>query len=111
MTIDFKNIAEAHLMEVFGGKGELVARNYVDDDCKIMLQKLMPGASTGLHRHVHNCEVMLILRGTATVHCDGEVETVSAGQVHYCPRGHEHFMENLTDAPLEYFAIVPKLAE
>ena len=39
---------------------------------------------------------------------DGNVETVTAGQVHYCPEGHSHFMENNSDVDLRYLAIVPE---
>ena len=46
MIIDFSKI-EAALIDGFkGGKGLLTARNYVDDNCKIMKHVLAPGAST-----------------------------------------------------------------
>lgn len=109
MIIDFKEIAPNHIDGFKGGKGELIARNHVDDDCKIMRHTLVPGASTGLHKHEGNCEIIFILKGTATFHYDGKIESASAGQVHYCPRGHEHYMENLTDSNVEYFAVVPEL--
>ena len=109
MIIDFKNIAPKTIEGFKGGKGELVARNFTDNDCKIMRQTLKPHASTGLHKHETNCEIIFVLSGTATLHYDGITETATAGQAHYCPKGHEHYMENLTDDDVEYFAVVPEL--
>ncbi len=108
MVIDFDKIKEESIMNFKGGHGELLTRNYVDDKCKIMMSRLRPRASSGLHKHEGNCEIVYILSGTATFHCDGKVETVAKGQVHYCPEGHSHYMENNTDADLLYLAIVPE---
>ncbi len=108
MIIDFGKIAEDSVIGFKGGKGELLSRNYVDGKCKIMMSCLKPGASSGLHTHEGNCEIVYVISGTATFHYDGAVETAEAGQVHYCPEGHSHFMENNTDEDLRYLAIVPE---
>nr|WP_281279444.1 cupin domain-containing protein [Segatella hominis] len=108
MVIDFEKIAEAHLEGFKGGKGKLDTRNYVDDKVKIMYSTLRPGASTGLHTHEGNCEIIYVVSGTATFHYDDTVEEVRQGQVHYCPMNHAHYMENLTDHDLVYLAIVPE---
>ena len=55
-----------------------------------------------------NCEIIYVVSGTATFHYDDTVEEVRQGQVHYCPMNHAHYMENLTDHDLVYFAIVPE---
>ena len=101
-------IAEAHLEGFKGGQGKLDTRNYVDDKVKIMYSTLRPGASTGLHTHEGNCEIIYVVSGTATFHYDDVVEEVRQGQVHYCPMNHAHYMENLTDHDLVYLAIVPE---
>ena len=85
MVIDFEKIAEAHLEGFKGGQGKLDTRNYVDDKVKIMYSTLRPGASTGLHTHEGNCEIIYVVSGTATFHYDDTVEEVRQGQVHYCP--------------------------
>ena len=108
MVIDFDEIAEVHQMNFKGGNGPLDTRNYTDDKVKIMYSTLRPGASTGLHTHEQNCEIIYVISGVATFHYDGEVETCRAGQCHYCPMGHSHFMENNTDHALLYFAVVPE---
>lgn len=108
MIIDPNKIKEVAIMDFKGGKGELDTRNYVDEKCKIMFSRLQPGASSGLHTHVNNCEIVYILSGEATFHYDDEIEVVKAGQVHYCPEGHSHYMVNNTENDLEYFAVVPE---
>lgn len=107
MVIDFENIAETHVMDFKGGHGALDTRNYDDGKMRIMYSTLRPGASTGLHTHEGNSEAVYVISGTATFHYDDVIETVCQGQVHYCPEGHSHYMENLTDHDLVYFAIVP----
>lgn len=109
MIIDFNNISPVTIEGFKGGHGQLVSHNYADGDCKIMYSTLRAGASTGLHLHEGNCEVILVLSGTLTFHYDDSIETATAGQVHYCPQGHSHYMENLTQEDATYFAIVPQL--
>lgn len=106
MVIDFNKIAEECVINFKGGNGKLLTRNYTDGKCKIMKSCLCPGASSGLHKHEGNCEIVYIISGTATFHYDGDTEIVTEGQVHYCPEGHAHYMENNTDADLVYLAIV-----
>lgn len=107
MIIDFDKIAEEHIYNFKGGEGRLDTRNYVDDDMRIMYSTLRPGASSGLHTHEGNCEIVYIVSGVATFHYDGKTEEARTGQVHYCPKGHSHYMENLTDHDVVYLAIVP----
>ena len=108
MIINFDKIAEAHIEGFKGGKGTLLTRNYADDKVKIMYSTLLPGASTGLHTHTGNCEIIYVISGVATFHYDGKVEECHVGEVHYCPMDHSPYMENNTDHNLVYLAIVPE---
>ena len=38
---------------------------------------------------------------------DGEKLTLSAGQVHYCPKGHSHTIRNDGEADVVFFAVLP----
>jgi len=106
MIIDFDKLDE-NLIEGFkGGKGILRMRSFFDGKCRIMRQVLSPGVSSGLHTHENNCEIIFVLKGELTVYYDETVETLVAGQVHYCPAGHSHYMENRTNGEVECFAIV-----
>ena len=108
MLIDPDKIEETALMNFKGGEGELDTRNFVDAKNKIMFSRLKAGASSGMHQHVQNSEIVYIVKGVATFLYDDEIETVMAGQVHYCPEGHRHSMLNKTDEDLVYFAVVPE---
>jgi len=66
MIIDFKDIAEVRINGFKGGQGELDTRNFADEKVKIMKSILKLGASSGLHTHERNCEVMYILKGELT---------------------------------------------
>lgn len=108
MVIDFDDIKECRTMNFKGGKGLLDSRSFSDDNVKIMYSTLRPGSSTGLHTHNGNSEIIYIISGEATFHFDDTTEVVRVGQCHYCPEGHSHYMENLTDHDLVYLAIVPQ---
>lgn len=110
MVIDFDKTGKNSILNFKGGEGELITRNFVDDDNKIMFSILKPGASTGYHLHDGNCEIIYIVEGEATFNYDGETEIVKAGKVHYCPNGHSHSMKNNTDKDMVYFAVVTALA-
>lgn len=108
MIIDFDKISTETIEGFKGGTGELVTQNFVDAKCRIMKSVLRPGASSGLHKHEINCEVVYIISGVATFYYDGNKEVVTAGQVHYCPMTHEHYMVNDTNEDLVYLAVVPE---
>lgn len=109
MIIDFEKIKEEVLNNFKGGEGELDTRNFVDENNKIMLSKLKPGASSGYHVHEQNCEIVYIISGEGYFKYDNTTERITAGKVHYCPKGHGHSMVNDGKDELVYFAIVPEL--
>ena len=106
MIIDFKNIEEKQIEGFKGGKGPFFSKLSDDGKVKIMRNTLPPGSSIGLHTHDGNYEVMYILKGTITFNCDGQTETASEGEIHYCPEGHTHSAENRTNEDAEFFAVV-----
>ena len=106
MLIDFSKIEEVHVPNFKGGEKELLKKAYADGRNCIMLDRLMPGASIGRHTHETNSEIMYIVSGTATFTVGDTVETVQAGQCHYCPKGGTHMLQNRGDEPLVFFAVV-----
>ncbi len=83
----FSKIEEVRVPNFKGGEKELLKKAYADGRNCIMLDRLMPGASIGRHTHETNSEIMYIVSGTATFTVGDTVETVQAGQCHYCPKG------------------------
>lgn len=108
MQIDFSKIAEERVEGLKGGEGTLLKRAFSDRMGTVMLDRLAPGASIGMHCHTDDCEVMFILSGTASFQCDGVEETVQAGSCHYCPKGSTHCLKNKGTDELVFFAVLPK---
>lgn len=109
MIINFDEKEEQVIKGFKGGKGEFRSRRFDDGEVKVMRNILPPGSQIGLHTHTADSEVMYILKGTITFHCDGNTEIANAGDVHYCPRGHEHYAENLTNEDAEFIAVVTQM--
>lgn len=108
MIIDFNDLPEQHLEAFKGGQKEYVARMFTDSRVKIMRGHLEPGASIGLHTHEGNSEIIFMLNGRGHVIYDDTTETLLPGQAHYCPMDHAHSLINNSDAPLDFFAVVPE---
>lgn len=108
MKIDFNKIAEGIVPNFKGGEGMYIRRLYSDGKVKIMMGKLRPGHSIGLHRHEGSSEVFYILSGEGTCLYEGEQEILRPGDVHYCPMGKEHTLMNKGSEDLMFFAVVPE---
>lgn len=107
MLLNFGQIPETVIPHMRGGEGQVVNHMYTDGDNKIMKGFLAPGCTIGLHTHDTSSEIICILSGTGKVLCDGAYEPLSAGSVHYCPKGHAHSLINDGDEDLEILAMIP----
>ena len=107
MLINFDQIPETVIPNMRGGEGQVAAHMFTDSCNKIMKGLLAPGCTIGLHTHDTSSEIICILSGTGKVLCDGEYEPLSAGSVHYCPKGHEHSLINDGTEDLEILAMIP----
>ena len=109
MVIDFKNMEENAVEGFKGGVGITHLRKFENDLGKIIMGRLEPGATIGLHTHETNSEAIYIISGTADFIYDSDdiAETVTAGGCHYCPKGHSHSMVNNSDEDIVFFAVVP----
>jgi len=67
---------------------------------------LNPGCSIGWHIHETDSELFYILKGTAEYNDNGEIRTVSAGDVTICPPGEGHGIANRTDEIVELVAVI-----
>lgn len=106
MILDFKQMEETIMSHFKGGEKEMAIRAYADEKNRIMLNRLIPGASVGEHTHEGSSEIIYILEGNAKVRYDGEELRIEAGQAHYCPDGHTHSLINDTDREVVFFAVV-----
>lgn len=108
MILDFNKMAETITPRFKGGEKEMVIKAYADEKNRIMLNRLIPGATVGLHTHEGSSEVIYILEGSGKVLYDGEELRIMEGQAHYCPEGHAHSLINDTERDLVFFAVVPQ---
>lgn len=107
MIIDFNKIELSVLENFKGGEKATEAHMFVDENNRMLMGRLVPGASIGLHRHVGNSEVVYVLKGTGKVLYEGELIPLKEGDVHYCPQGCEHSLINDSNNDLLFFGIVP----
>ena len=108
MILDLMEIPEKAMPNFKGGEGMAWVRMFNDDLNRILMLRIQPGCSIGLHTHETNSEIMHILSGTARVVMDGQIEYVYAGQTHYCPKGHSHMTEPYGMQELVLLAVVPE---
>lgn len=108
MIIPFDTIQPTPHDQFKGGEGQFINQVFHDQNNKVLLGRLTPGSSIGLHTHEGNSEIIYILSGTGKALYDGQYETVSAGCCHYCPQGHSHSLINDSGEDLTFFAVVPE---
>lgn len=108
MIIDISTLEEKRLEHFKGGEGTFLAKMCCDSHVKIMQGRLVPDAGIGYHKHEGNSEIIFLLQGEGSVCFDGKAFTLHAGQVHYCPKGHEHSLCNKGQEDLLFYAVVPE---
>ena len=108
MILNFDEIEEQIIPNFKGGEKQFNTLMYEDGACKIMRASLEPGATIGVHTHETNSEIIFMLKGTGVVLYDDGKETLSAGNCHYCPKGHSHSLRNESDGVIEFYAVVPE---
>lgn len=106
MIIDYGKIEEKAIANFKGGENTFNVKMFTDENNKIMMGRLEPGASIGLHTHEGNSEIILISEGKGKVLYNGEYLLLKAGDVHYCPMGQEHSLINDSNEDLKFFAVV-----
>ena len=107
MKLCFSQMEETPMPQFKGGEKTTYSR-FVDGCVnRIMMNRLEPGASIGLHTHTGNSEVMYILSGTGKAICDGVEERLGPGDCHYCPEGPPHPPTNEGGPVLFFFVVLP----
>lgn len=105
--IKFDSVEEKRLASFKGGLGALCAKMLTDELNKILMGRLEPGSSIGLHTHEDSSEIMYFISGEGKVIHNGTEERIVAGDCHYCKKGESHTVINDGDNDLIFFAVVP----
>ncbi|NVK31371.1 MAG: mannose-1-phosphate guanylyltransferase/mannose-6-phosphate isomerase [Gammaproteobacteria bacterium] len=66
---------------------------------------VLPHQKLSLQYHHHRAEHWVVVKGTATVHLNGETHTLQANQSIYIPTLAHHSLENQTDEDLEIIEV------
>ena len=98
----------------FGGKGEVAMTPILPSDPAAFFNngrlfsevELSPGQTFGTHSHHGEFEVLCVISGEGICNNNGVREPVSAGDVCICNDGEEHGIENTSNAPLRYIALI-----
>lgn len=72
---------------------------------KVKRIQVNPGASLSLQQHAHRSEHWVVVKGTATVTCNGITSTLTENQSTYIPQGALHRLANLTEESLEIIEV------
>lgn len=108
MLIDFHSLSEITCPGMNNGQGTMSAKMVRDEAGKIILCRIHPGGSIGLHRHETSDDINYVLSGTGKALCDGVEEILSPGCCHVCKKGSEHSICNTEGEDLVLFTIVPE---
>lgn len=75
---------------------------------KSAMVTLQPGEEVGEHTTENREEIVVVLKGTATLQKDGKSFIMVSGTAHFIGEGIKHNVRNESREPLEYAYIVAK---
>lgn len=108
MVLNWDAMEEQAFPRFKGGEGTTYGKMVFDGMNRMLMARLAPGVSIGLHTHDTSSEIIHVLGGRARIIMDGVEEVVLPGQLHYCPKGHAHTTISDGGEELVMLAIVPE---
>lgn len=109
MLIDFDVQNEKVFAGMNGGEGEISAKMYMNSSGKVIVSRIKPYSSIGLHTHTTSNDINFVVSGEGSAICDGEEEILRAGICHYCPKGSSHMIRNTGQEDLLLYTVVQEL--
>ena len=106
MLINFNSQEEQIFENMNGGSGRVHAKMFMNSSGKVIISRLEPGASIGLHTQNNGNDINFIVSGNGKVVCDGIEEILTAGNCHYCPKGSSHSIINAGTEDLVLYTVV-----
>lgn len=97
---------------IAGGNGKALMEHWIPDGQlppnvrMIATVTLEPGSSVGDHQHSGECEIYQILSGTGLYNDNGTRSEVKPGDVTVCYSGEVHGLENNSDHPIVFNAVI-----
>ncbi len=106
MLIDFNAQDEKVIEGMNGGKGKIFAKMFMNSSGKVIVSRLEPGASIGLHTQTTGNDINFIVSGEGKAFCNGIEEILTPGVCHYCPKGSSHEIINTGKEDLLLYTVV-----
>ena len=106
MRIDFNRMDEHTVPGMNGGTGTMSAKMHIGPSGKVIVTRIHPGGSIGVHAHPMSDDVNYVVSGPGRAVCDGEEEELSAGVCHVCRQGSEHGIVNTGEDDLVLVTVV-----
>ena len=106
MLINFNSQEEQIFENMNGGSGRVHAKMFMNSSGKVIISRLEPGASIGLHTQNNGNDINFIVSGNGKAVCDGIEEILTAGNCHYCPKGSSHSIINAGTEDLVLYTVV-----
>lgn len=107
MRIDFDYSGWIEIPHMNGGTGSVFASMTMTENTRIILTRIPPGSSIGMHTQDSGDDVNYVLEGKGKAICDGKEEMLEPGICHVCPKGSEHSIINDGVMDLILFSTVP----
>lgn len=99
--------------QLFGGTGNVTIRHLLNGSEEMFAKgrtfahsSLEPGCSIGYHVHNNESETYYIYSGTAEFNDNGEITTLSAGDVAFTGPGQGHSIKNIGNSTLHFIALI-----
>ena len=106
MLINFNSQEEQIFENMNGCSGRVHAKMFMNSSGKVIISRLEPGASIGLHTQNNGNDINFIVSGNGKAVCDGIEEILTAGNCHYCPKGSSHSIINAGTEDLVLYTVV-----
>lgn len=88
------------------GTGTMSAKMYMDKNGKVILSRIHPGGSIGMHLHQTSDDINYVISGKGIAYSDGVKEELTGGVCHICPKGHAHQLVNTGTEDLVLLTVV-----
>jgi quercetin dioxygenase-like cupin family protein len=92
--IDFNDIPDVVVSEMYGGTGTVATRSFMNGRGKAILCTIHPGGSVGMHKHDVNKHISYVIAGKGVAICDDIIEPLTPGVCHICQPGSQHSIQN-----------------
>lgn len=106
MRIDFNKIEAITIPGMNKGTGTMTAHMFAGEHERIIVTRIHPDSSIGMHIQESGDDINFVLSGTGIAICDGKEEPLSAGICHICPQGSSHSIKNTGPDDLVMITVV-----